>query len=78
MASPRIRIPAPSEQELLDRLVVRPIDPGDAAERSRFRGLMEQHHYLRNDAVVGEQIRYVAEADGRWLALLGWSAATKH
>lgn len=78
MASPRIRIPAPSEQALLERLVVRPVDPGDAAERSRFRELMERHHYLRNDSMVGEQLRYVAEADGEWLALLGWSAAAKH
>jgi len=28
--------------------------------------------------MVGEQLRYVAEAGGEWLALLGWSAAAKH
>lgn len=27
--------------------------------------------------MVGEQLRYVVEADGRWLALLGWSAAAQ-
>jgi len=28
--------------------------------------------------MVGEQLRYVAECDGRWLALLGWCAAARH
>jgi hypothetical protein len=46
--------------------------------RERFRELMEQHHYLKSDILVGEQLRYVAEVDGRWVALLSWSAAANH
>jgi hypothetical protein len=36
---------------------------------------MRRHHYLGFDGMVGESLRYVAEAGGRWLALLGWQAA---
>jgi hypothetical protein len=36
---------------------------------------MSQHHYLGFKSLVGESIRYVAELQSRWLALLGWSAA---
>jgi len=39
---------------------------------------MERHHYLKSDVLVGEQLRYVAEVDGQWLALLSWSAAARH
>lgn len=51
---------------------VRPIT---RRERSNWDSLMARHHYLGFRSLVGESIRYVAELDGRWLALLGWSAA---
>jgi len=54
---------------------VRPLAPGDTAERGVFRELMEKLHYLKSDTLVGEQLRYVAEVDGRQVALLSWSAA---
>jgi Domain of unknown function (DUF4338) len=44
----------------------------------RFRDLIEQHHYLKTNILVGEQLRYVAEVDGRWVALLSWIAAANH
>lgn len=78
MANSRFRPPAPSEQEILDGVQLRLLDPDDGPERERFRSLMEKHHYLNNDTMVGEQLRYVAEVDGRWVALLGWSAAANH
>lgn len=53
-------------------VVVRPIKPG---ERSAWDTLMSKHHYLGFKTLVGESIRYIAEFQGRWLALLGWSAA---
>ena len=46
-----------------------------AEERARWDALMRAHHYLGLVALVGRSLRYVAEADGRWLALLGWAAA---
>lgn len=78
MPAPRFRIPLPPEQQLLQRVRVRPLDPDDPAERARYSQLIEKHHYLKSDVMVGEQIRYVAEFDDQWLALLGWSAAANH
>jgi len=74
MTNVRFRSPAPSEQEILDRVEVRPLA---ADERDEFRLFMTRHHYLKSDDMVGEQLRYVAEVDGQWLALLGWSAAAQ-
>lgn len=78
MVHPRFRFPGPGEQEILDAVRLRLLDPDDGPGRARFRSLMEQHHYLGSDIMVGEQLRYVAEVDGRWVALLGWSAAANH
>lgn len=78
MASNRFRAPALCEQHILDHVEVRLLDADDVAERQRFAELIAKHHYLKSDTLVGEQLRYVAEIDGRWLALLSWSAAAKH
>jgi hypothetical protein len=37
--------------------------------------LMATHHYLGFRTLVGESLKYVAEQDGSWLALLDWGAA---
>jgi hypothetical protein len=34
--------------------------------------------YLKNATLVGEHLCYVAEYQGAWLALLGWSAPARH
>ena len=65
----------PSEQAVLDRLTVRLLQPD---EQARWEELIATRHYLRNAHLVGEQLRYVAEADGQWLALLGWAAPAYH
>lgn len=36
---------------------------------------MSRFHYLGDGEIVGESLRYVAESQGRWLALVGWGAA---
>lgn len=36
---------------------------------------MREHHYLGFQGWVGESLRYVAEWQGRWVALMGWCAA---
>ena len=46
-----------------------------AGERIEWDALMRAHHYLGLTAMVGRSLRYVAEVDGRWLALLGWACA---
>jgi hypothetical protein len=56
----------------LSRVRVRLIS---AAERAQWDRLMRAHHYLGLTAMVGRSLRYVAEVDGRWLALLGWASA---
>lgn len=45
----------------------------DAEERVRWDRLMDRHHYLGFRCLFGGGVRHVAEdAQGRWLALLGW------
>lgn len=60
------------QQAILDGVQVRPIESG---ERERHDQLMVQEHYLGNAQLVGEQLRYVAEYQGQWVALMSWSAA---
>jgi Druantia protein DruA/DDE_Tnp_1-associated len=75
MPKPR-RLPNIDEQSLLRELEVRLILPG---ERTQWNKLVRQHHYLKNARLVGEQLRYVVtNANGDWLALIGWSAAAMH
>ena len=45
------------------------------SERTRWNDLMKAHHYLGFRVLTGESIRYVAEWDGDWLALIGWGCA---
>jgi len=53
-------------------VVVRPVAP---TETGRWKSLIQQHHYLGLDHLVGETILHVAEVDGHWVALLGWCSA---
>ena len=59
-------------ESLRPPLVVRLARP---EEEGRWDGLMAAHHYLGSRILVGESLKYVAEQDGGWLALLGWGAA---
>jgi hypothetical protein len=34
--------------------------------------LVDEYHYLGLRSLFGKTLRYVAAADGRWVALLGW------
>lgn len=43
-----------------------------AHERLRWDALMNAHHYLGFKQFAGRGLRYVAECDGEWLALVGW------
>lgn len=62
---------APGPEFQLSRVRVRLICAG---ERVEWDTLMRAHHYLGLTAMVGRSLRYVAEVDGRWLALLGWAS----
>ena len=75
MRKKQMRLLDPAEAAVLDQITVRRIEP---AEQARWNQLVSQHHYLKNASLVGERLCYVAEYQGQWLALLGWSAAAYH
>jgi predicted transposase YbfD/YdcC len=69
------RRPEPCEQQVLEQLSVRLIEP---REQERFDALLVEHHYLRSATAVGEQLRYVATYEGQWLGLALWAAPALH
>lgn len=60
-----------SESEILKRIVVRLVRP---EERERFDQALQQEHYLHSARLGGQSLRYVAELDGEWIALVAFSA----
>lgn len=70
------RMPDRDEQVVLDELQVQLVS---AKQKAKWDRLVREHHYLKSARLVGEQLRYVVtDARGRWLALIGWSAAALH
>jgi hypothetical protein len=64
-----------SEPTVLQRVTLRLV--GDD-EREVFDRTLEARHYLANARLAGQTLRYVAELDGQWVALLTFSAAALH
>jgi len=64
-----------ADAEVLARVSVRLIRP---EEKARWDGLICERHYLGNANLVGRQLRYAAELDGKWIALVGWNVAAYH
>jgi hypothetical protein len=60
------------QRAILDGVQVRLIRP---EEQPKFDQLIIEGHYLHNADFVGQQLRYVAECQGQWVALLVWTAA---
>lgn len=75
MSKQTFRTTDPIETKFLAEVVVRVVL---AQEMARCRQEVCKHHYLKSADLVGEQLWYVAEREGRWLAILGWSAAAYH
>ena len=67
MGEPACRLP-----ELPGPLTVR---LARSEERDRWRQLMDAHHYLGFQPIVGQSLCYGATVDDQWVALLGWAAA---
>ena len=63
------------ETEFLSKVGVRLIEDW---ERERFNQLLETQHYIQSARLGGQHLRYVAEVDGRWVALLTFSGAAPH
>src|SRR6266542_341691 len=47
-------------------------------ERGEFDYRLQEEHYLHQSTLVGESLRYVAKLEGRWVALVSFSAAALH
>jgi hypothetical protein len=67
--------PTAAESDYLRNVSVRLIGFG---ERERFDVLLEERHYLHSARVGGQSLRYVAEVEGQWVALLVFSGAAPH
>ncbi|MCP5527292.1 MAG: DUF4338 domain-containing protein [Verrucomicrobiales bacterium] len=65
----------PPEPELLQGVQVRLIEE---SERPRFDDLLRRRHYLKNATAVGQALRYVAEFQGQWLALMVFCSPAFH
>jgi len=66
---------AATESGFLDRVRVRLVGEDEIGQ---FNYYLEQEHYLESSRLVGQWLRYVAEVDGQWVALLTFSAAALH
>ena len=75
MSQSRLVLTDPAEAAVVAQLQVRLMRSEEAVAWNR---LMAEHHSLKNAQMVGEQLRYVAQYRGQWMALLGWSAAAYH
>jgi len=51
------------------------VRPATSCEWSLWDRLMDAHHYLGFQGMIGEALRFIAVYRHRWLALLGWSSA---
>lgn len=61
----------PPEADILRRIAVRVVKE---EERERFDRFLEDGHPLHSARVGGQSLRYVAELDGEWVALLCFSS----
>ncbi len=58
--------------DFLQRVTVRLLE---RHERELFDQLLQTEHYLHSSRIGGRHLRYVAEVDGQWVALLSFSGA---
>lgn len=68
-------LPEQPRANALGQVVVRLIE---AWERERFDQLLVDRHYLHSARVGGRSLRYVAELNGEWVALICFSGAAPH
>jgi hypothetical protein len=63
------------ESSVVSRVSVRLVEEH---ERSEFDRLLIERHYLESARLSGQTLRYVAELDGAWVALVCFGAAALH
>ena len=71
METPKIA----GEEDLLKRVTLRLVPE---ERRGEFDFRLERDHYLHSARLAGQTLRYVAEVDGQWVALLCFGAAALH
>lgn len=64
--------PAVSATDVLARVQVRLLGE---PERPKFDHWLREQHDLHDPRLTGQSLRYVAEVDGQWVALIAFSAA---
>jgi len=64
-----------AEGDVLARVTVRLLEEN---ELGQFNYYLREEHYLESSRLAGQWLRYVAEWDGQWIALLTFSAAALH
>lgn len=75
MRKKTFRVTEPAEAAVLKQVRLRLVLP---QEQARWDQLVIENHYLKNANLVGERLCYVAEYEGQWVAVLGWSAPAYH
>lgn len=63
------------EKDFLSKVTVRLLSDHEVGQ---FNFYLEREHYLESSRFAGQSLRYVAEVDGQWIALLTFSAAALH
>lgn len=64
-----------AENDVLNRISVRLLADSEVGQ---FNFYLERDHYLESSRFVGQSLRYVAEVEGQWVALLTFSAPALH
>jgi hypothetical protein len=64
-----------SEVDFLRKVTVRLLADNEVGQ---FNFHLETKHYLESSRFAGQSLRYVAEVEGQWVALLAFSAAALH
>ncbi len=67
--------PLSCEPDVLRRVTIRLVRD---EERGEFDYRLAHQHYLASARLAGQTLRYVAQLDGQWVALLTFSAAALH
>jgi hypothetical protein len=63
------------EVDFLGKVTVRLLADNEVGQ---FNFYLERDHYLESSRFAGQSLRYVAEVEGQWVALLTFSAAALH
>ena len=63
------------EVDYLKQVTVRLLSENEVGQ---FNYYLESEHYLESSRFAGQSLRYVAQVDGQWVALLTFSAPALH